>query len=117
MISNYIRQIARDGKYQMLFARAKDLGNIRFFANDRDFTRLQIEFLYWLEVYNSVYQDLYLKTEYLTDDVIKDEIRFDAYLLYRQRKDEIKKNQKTSPKYNRDKLNLMGIPSIVFTSK
>ena len=85
MLENTIRNLAKSYYYQFLYTRAKDLTNITFFENTSDFSNLQIMFLQWLEVYKVLYLDLAHKETYITEDVIKDNIRTDAYLLYKSK--------------------------------
>lgn len=108
-IESIIRKLARDTEWLILYARSKDL-NIKLFVNDIDFTQIQIKFLYWLETYYNAYINLNLNDEMLSKYVINDDIRFDSYLLY-------KNKVKTSQQNIKDKQteNISGIPSIVFS--
>lgn len=112
---NAIRSLAKSAKYQQLYNRAKDLGNIRLFYNDIDFTKLQIFFLYWLEVYSILYSELATKEDFLTEAVISDDILTDAYLLYRNKK----RDEKMKSTYNKKEkvVTTGGMPSIKFRNK
>lgn len=80
-----IRKLARSDKNQLLYIKAKDLNGIKLFKNEIDFTWIQTIFLMWLEIYHSLYQDLATGEDYLTKSVIIDDMRCDAYLLYRRK--------------------------------
>jgi len=99
-IGKAIRKIARSDKHQTLYNQSKELGNIRLFYNDIDLTALQILYLNWLSIYNSLYRDLAMGEDYISMEVIKDDMRTDAYLYYRQknRKKKLNKNNNTNNK-------------------
>jgi len=107
MNNNPLRTLARSNEYQTLYSRAKDLG-FELFDNNKDLSKLQITFLNLLETYSSLYQDVSMGEEFIDDDVIKDDIRCDAYLVYRRN---TRKNKKVK------KQNNTSTPSIVFTKK
>ena len=50
-----IRKLARSKYWQELYNASKDLNNISLFNNTTNFSGLQVEFLYWLRVYNMLY--------------------------------------------------------------
>ena len=97
----------------MIYARAKELSGIRIFKNDTDFSLLQTQFLYWLEVYNGLETELALGEENISRDIIDDEIRCDAYLLWKSKQNKKDRTQ-PSKKQVRDKDNSTGIPSVIF---
>lgn len=101
MMEKIIRKLAKSTKYQFLYARFKKTNNVKLFNNDIDFSVIQLNFLLWLETYYALYQDLVYNKKYISEDVIDNDIRCDAYLMYRNKyadkeeKDSIKnKNQK-----------------------
>ena len=53
-----LRKLARSGAWQTVYSRSKEIGSINLFKNNRDFTMVQIVFLRWLEIYNSLFSDL-----------------------------------------------------------
>lgn len=118
-----LRKLARSVKYQNLFARANDLGCIHLFDNTSDFTKIQTEFLYWLAVYNRLYQDLSMGQKYLSQEVINDDLLCDCYLIWEQRikhKEELEKLKspnmiKTSPNSKKQIDHNSPIPSVVFS--
>lgn len=81
-----IRDLALNFYWQRIYGCAKEINGIHLFENSYNFSGLQVTFLYWLEVYNSLYRDLALG-EYpnLTEKVIKDHRRCDAFLYWRQK--------------------------------
>lgn len=105
-MEKYIRKLARSNRWQLLYAKSKELNGIRLFENELNLSQRQLYFLYWLSMYNSLYQDLAMKEKFLTKEVIKDNIECDAYLYYKatvkpEKEKEIKKQ------------NFSGIPSLV----
>jgi hypothetical protein len=54
------------------------------FNNDRDLSRLQILYLYYCELYASLYTDLQMDEPYISSEVIEDDLRTEAYLLYKR---------------------------------
>lgn len=106
-----IRKLARSNKYQSLYSRAKEISSIHLFKNTIDFSQIQLIFLHWLEAYNLMYMDISSGVKMVDEEIIKDDLRAEAYLLWRSinKKDLYKKkadrgNQKT----------LSGLPSITF---
>jgi hypothetical protein len=87
-----LRKIARSVKYQNLYCRTKELNNIKIFNNDSDFSYIQSMFLYYLELYNSLYTRLAQAEENLNEDIIEDWIRTEAYLFWKEKN----KNSKTA---------------------
>jgi len=89
-----LKNLARTIYAQILYHRAKEL-NIRLFENDSDLSNVQIFFLYYLELYSSLYTDLQMQEEYLNEDVINDELRCEAYLLFKK----VNRKQKTNSQH------------------
>lgn len=83
-MQKYLRKLAQSYKYQILYNRAKDLGTLKLFKNDSELSSIQIRFLYWLEVYSSLYLDLASGKDYIDEEIIKDNLRCEAYLLLRE---------------------------------
>ena len=107
-----LRKLAKSDKFQILYNRAKELGSLKLFRNDSDLSKIQTWFLYFLEMYNVLYRDLSENKDYITEEVIQDDIRTDAYLLLRKT-EKSKKNNK-----NEKEVNTSGdMPSIIFREK
>lgn len=82
-----IRKLAKSVYWQNLYSASKTIQGVHLFNNDTNYTSLQLKFLYWLSVYEMLYEELAQhKDEYLTEKVIEDDIRTNAYLLYRNKK-------------------------------
>jgi len=111
-----LRKVAKSNKYQILYNRAKNLGTIKLFSNDVNYTQAQIWFLYWLEVYSSLYTDLAMNEKYIDEEVIEDDLRTDAYILYRQEKRKEKPKLENFNK-KKEKVTPNNIPTIRFRSK
>lgn len=110
--NNVLRKIARSAYWQTLYARSKDLSNIKLFDNDNELSKLQVSFLNWLETYSSLFIDLYLGEEYINEQVIENDLLCDAYLSYKNKKQKnerlgVKKAKDNKPKnerYNKDSI-------------
>jgi len=90
-----IRKLAQSSDYQTIYNRAKELGSIRLFNNDSDFSKTQIVFLSYLQMYSILYQELQTaQDDYLTEEVLEDWTRTEAYLVYRKQKTEKKSQNK-----------------------
>lgn len=85
MTLTVLKQLAKSVKYQTLYARSKEMANIRLFLNQLDFTAIQTLFLDWLEIYHSLYMDVVMEKDNIDYDIIDDDIRTEAYLLWRHR--------------------------------
>ena len=111
-MESLLRKLAKSTYFQNYYINAKELGNLSLFKNNDRLTKIQILFLHWLSVYNSLYQDLYNEEDYISEEVIDDEIRADAYLYWRRvAKDKSKKES------NENSDNILGIPKVEFKSK
>ena len=116
-----LRKLARNFKYQHLYSVAKNLTSVNFFENVSDFSRIQLEFLYWLALYNRLYQDLAMGEQYLSDEIINDDLLCDCYLIWedkvkRQKELEKLKNPNSSRKFDNKRQIDHGsmIPSVIF---
>ena len=89
-----VRKLARQSDSQMLYHRAKEIGSLRLFSNDIDYTSVQIWYLHYLEVYAGLYQDIYMKKAHISEAIIDDDLRVDAYLLYRNKTENKTEEQK-----------------------
>jgi hypothetical protein len=90
-----IRTLALSWKYQNLIKLA-DKGFGQILENQYNFSRIQLIFLEYLTLYSKLYENLYNGTDegFLTEEVIKDEERCDAYLYWKQVKfEEAKRTQ------------------------
>lgn len=109
-----LKKIARSDEHQILYNRSKELGTLRLFKNDYDLSRIQILYLYFLELYHVLYQDLNTGEDFISEDIIKDSIRTEAYLLLRKEK----KDKKDSSSKTRKVIDsTMGLGSVIFKRK
>jgi len=107
-----LKKLARSNKYQLLYSQAKDL-SLKLFKNEEELSKIQLLFLNWLSIYNMLLTDLASKEKYISEEVIDDDIRTEAYLLYKEHirkygdKTDTNKNKKITPD---------DIPTLIFTS-
>lgn len=80
-----LRKLARSNYWQILYARAQDIGSLRLFSNDGEYSKLQVEFLYWLQVYSNLNQKLYEGDELLIESYFDCDTSIDAYMYYRRK--------------------------------
>lgn len=82
----YIRHLARSSYWQNIYRASKDCSNISLFKNQYEYSELQSVFLYWLKLYDMLYIELSKKEwRFLTESVIENNCRCDAFLYYRKR--------------------------------
>jgi len=105
-MEKYLRILARSNRWQLLYAKSKELNGIRLFKNKLNFSQFQLRAIYWLSMYNSLYQDLAMKEKHLTKEVINDDVECNAYLYYKET---------VEPKKDKEvkKENFTGIHSLV----
>lgn len=86
-IESIIRKLARSHYWQTIYFSSKEIDRISLFENNNDFSGLQFYFLNWLRIYSMLYSELAEYTDKkLTEKVIEDDCRCDAYLYYRRKK-------------------------------
>lgn len=107
-----LKSIAKSSKYQFLYNQSKEVNGIRLFRNDNDYSKVQIWFLHYLTTYNRLYRDLEMGEDYISEEVIDDELRAEAYLVLKDEED-TKKNKK-SKNLNQKKENNTDIPTVIF---
>ena len=91
-----IRKLARSAYYQNIYSASKDVGTVQLFDNQNNYSGLQSLFLYWLKVYDLLYTELSQKEwKYLSEEVINDDCRCDAFLYWRgmMRENDLLKNK------------------------
>lgn len=95
-LEEQIRELARSQYWQDSFHASKEC-NMHLFENITNLSGLQLRFLYWLSTYSMLYKELYTKEwDILDEAMINDNDRCDAFLLWRQKQQEIiiKENKK-----------------------
>lgn len=103
-LEEQIRQLARSPYWQEIYISSKKCSGINLFENRTNFSGIQYLFLYWLRVYNMLYDELYqLEWENLDQEVLKDNDRVDAFLYWRSKEQErqIRKNKREDRKNRR----------------
>lgn len=111
-----LQKLSRSNKWQILYNRAKELGTLRLFKNDIDLTKIQIWMLYFLEMYSSLYTDLAMNEDFISEEVIQDDLRTEAYLLYRKEKSKKDKHKKYTDKEDK-RVTPSDIPGVQFLKK
>ena len=87
-IDTSLRFLARSNYWQSIYSASKK-SNISLFENNANFSGIQIKFLYWLQIYSMLYEELSTyEDNRLTENVIKSQFRTDCYLIYRNKKHE-----------------------------
>ena len=95
-----VRKLARSDKWQHLYRKSKEIGGVRLFRNEYDFTDLQLAFLRWLEIYYILEKDILEGRKFIDMEIINDDIRTDAYLHIRK---DLIEQEKESPKKKKNK--------------
>lgn len=106
-----LRKLAKSDRFQAIYHRAKNSGMIKLFKNNYDLSRIQEWFLHYLEIYNLLYKDLVNGEKYISEEVIQNDIRTDAYLLLKSKSNP---NQKTK---KREITTSGDVPSVIFKRK
>ncbi|KKM86366.1 hypothetical protein LCGC14_1279670 [marine sediment metagenome] len=114
MRNSPLRELARSVYWQNLYARAKEL-NLQLFENTSDFSKLQLRFLQWLEIYHSIYVDIASDEELMSYKRIEDDMLVDAYLVYKNKEKENKDKKKDKKFKGKERVN--NLPSVIFRSK
>ena len=89
-----IRQLARSSQWQTLYQHTKEIASLQLFRNSSELTKIQLDFLQWLSLYYSLYQDLAMDKPYLSKAVIEDDIRTEAYLFLKSKEGSKKDTKK-----------------------
>jgi hypothetical protein len=113
MIFDTLQNLCKSNEHQIYYHRVKEIGSLRLFNNDRDLSKLQIMYLYYLELFSVLFQDLGMNEKYISEEVINDPIRREAYLLYRKEK----RNQKTDTDTGKHIDSNHGDGSVIFRKK
>lgn len=86
-VDSQLRKMAKSSYWQNIYKSCKDCTGIHLFNNNWNFSGLQSRFLYWLSTYDMLYTELStFEDDLLTENVLKDDIRTDAYLIHRNKK-------------------------------
>ena len=107
-----LKKIAKSERWQLVYNRVKEIGTLKLFSNIEDLSEVQLWFLHYLTMFDNLYQDLARDEKYISEEVIADDIRCDAYLLYRR----LERN-KDKNKGNKEVTTNGTVPSVVFKRK
>ena len=104
-LEDNIRKLAQSSYWQEIYQSSQKCNGIYLFENTRNFSGLQTLFLYWLRVYEMLYDELYsLEWENLDEYVIQDNDRCDAFLYWRRKQQEKKlRKMKKEERKNKSK--------------
>lgn len=95
-----IRKICKSWKYQTLFSTSERFRISTF--DFKDYNKMQLTFFHYLILYHNIYEALSMEDEMLSEGVIEDDMRFDAYLYYKNyRKKQDKKNEEFKRKHEK----------------
>lgn len=111
-----LRVLARSTKYQNIYSMAKELHGVQLFENVSDFSKIQLNFLYWLSVYHRLYEAKALKeNQFIQDLEFDSDFAVDCYLIWedKQRKKPVDKKDEKKKKKEVDPNNPIG--RVVFT--
>ena len=112
MKANALQKLARSNTAQTIYRHIKEIGSLRLFNNDTDLSHIQVLYLYYLSMYESLYTDLSMGEALISEEVIKDDLRCEAYLLFK--KINRKNKKQNSKKSITDK---SGADSLIFKRK
>lgn len=90
-LETYLRKLARDTYWQMLYQSAKEI-KVDLFENKKGLSGIQLLFRHYLTLYSQLYENLGLD-EFLSEQVIKDDLRCDAYLYLKRVERKQKRNE------------------------
>ena len=86
ILDKKLRKLAKSLYWQNLYSISKNNSGIHLFENVNNFSTLQLRFIYWLSIYAKLYEELdTFANELLTEQVIDDFDRTDAYLIYKHK--------------------------------
>lgn len=82
-----LKKMAKHSYWQNLYKFSKECSNIQLFENVSNFSGLQVRFLYYLALYDMLFEELSKhEDDLLTENVLNDSVRTEAYLIYRNKK-------------------------------
>jgi hypothetical protein len=118
MIKNYyklLKTLAKSRKWQSIFGLSKETANL-LFANNFNFSGLQLEFVDLLNYYSQIYMEVSMGE--VTDKVLEDDIYIDSWFVYSREKRKRDKEQRQPSNTLNKKLKPKNLhtDSIVFTA-
>jgi len=86
-LTKFIRTLAKSPEWQLKFEMAEKFSSLKFLFNNEDnFSGLQLKLLKWTSLYKVLYEEYAEGAEKLNENVFKSNIRVDAYLVWRRKK-------------------------------
>jgi len=82
--NDLLRELANLTKYQILLQARKDICSVNILDNNRDFSKIQISFINWLQFYQFLRQEVSM--DEVSDIVLIDDVYADAYYFWRRKK-------------------------------
>ena len=110
-----IRELAKLDESQNLYILSKEIGTIKIFENDRNFTYIQNLFLKYLSFYYTLYTDIALGD--VSDIVLKNFIREDAYIMYKNKSEKERFRNKPLTERNKNDINTIHGTQWIFHKK
>lgn len=108
-LHSQLKQMARSSHWQEIYSASKACSGIRLFENDCNFSGIQRIFLYYLRVYDMLYSEMHqLEWGNLTEAVIEDNDRLDAFLYWRSKQQEKKLREYRKSERNMNKKSSKG---------
>ena len=88
-IDSQLRKLAKTSYWQNIYKASKECSGIKLFFNENNFSVSQSRLLYWLSTYDILFTEQAThEDELLTNAVLEDDDRTDAYLMYRSKKND-----------------------------
>jgi hypothetical protein len=81
-IYDSLRLLAKSSEFQNLFYATKEINGLQLFENVSNLSRLQLIFLNYLYIYDSIQRDII--THNISKEIYKSSLREDCYLLWRK---------------------------------
>lgn len=110
-MNNPIVDLAKSNYWQTIYAKLGAIGIMNELDNKKEFSKIQISFLQWLDILRNMYESHANGDELLSEHVFKDFDRIEAYLVYKTETKNKKEKQK------KEKVNNTGLPAFRFVSK
>lgn len=88
-IDAQLRKLAKTSYWQNIYKASEKCSGIKLFFNENNFSGLQSRLLYWLSIYDALFiEKATHEDELLTNAVLEDDDRTDAYLAHRSKKND-----------------------------
>jgi hypothetical protein len=108
--NNPLRTLARSIEWQIRYRNAKEIPSFKLIRDEEDLSIIQINFLQWLSTYNYLREQMLNGDYLLSEEILADDMRVDAYLRYKEIHKNDDKNKTDKPETTRHPT----IPSLIF---